>query len=50
MFSSLKEMLGEKLVQHNQSVDKPNEISTNELNGKSIALYFSLVSYHSIDR
>ncbi|CAF1053317.1 unnamed protein product [Adineta ricciae] len=41
MFSTLKEILGEKLVQHNQSDDKPSEISADELNGKSIALYFS---------
>ncbi|UJR24714.1 hypothetical protein I4U23_006088 [Adineta vaga] len=37
MVVSLKDLVGEKLLQHDQS----SEISTNELNGKSIAFYFS---------
>ena len=50
MFSSLEEIFGEKLVQYNESDGKSSEISTVELNGKSIAFYFSFVSRLSIYR
>lgn len=39
------ELFGEKLLQYNGVTNEINEISTNELNGKTIALYFSLVSF-----
>ncbi|CAF3901886.1 unnamed protein product, partial [Rotaria sp. Silwood1] len=38
---TFSELLGEKLLQHNESGNESNEISTNQLDGKTIALYFS---------
>ncbi|CAF3564612.1 unnamed protein product [Rotaria sp. Silwood2] len=35
------ELLGETLLQNNDSGNESNEISTNQLNGKTVALYFS---------
>lgn len=43
MATTITEILGEQLIQHNDSNTEPIQISTNELNGKTIALYFSLV-------
>ena len=41
MAATLTELLGEELVAHNES----KKISTNQLNGKMIALYFSYVAF-----
>ncbi|CAF3469367.1 unnamed protein product [Rotaria sp. Silwood1] len=41
MAMTFSELLGEKLLQHNESGNESNEISTNQLDGKTIALYFS---------
>ncbi len=43
MATTLNELLGEKLVQHNESDEKTSEVSTNEFDGKIVALYFSSV-------
>jgi hypothetical protein len=45
MSTTLNELLGENLVQHNESNDKLDEVSTSQLDGKTIVLYFSLVYY-----
>lgn len=39
--TTLKELLGDKLLQHNDSGDETVEISTDELNEKIVGLYFS---------
>jgi hypothetical protein len=41
--TSFTELLGEKLSQHNESNNETNEISTNELDGKHVGLYFASV-------
>jgi nucleoredoxin len=42
--TTFSELLGEQLLQYNlEGGDEANEISTNELNGKTVALYFSFV-------
>ncbi|CAF1118739.1 unnamed protein product [Rotaria sordida] len=38
---TFSELLGEKLLQHNESGDEYAEISTNQLHDKTVALYFS---------
>ncbi|CAF0809213.1 unnamed protein product [Rotaria sordida] len=38
---TFSELLGEQLLQHNQSGSESNQISTDQLNGKTVALYFS---------
>ncbi|CAF1685630.1 unnamed protein product [Rotaria magnacalcarata] len=38
---TLNELLGEEILQHNESDCKSAEVSTNQLNGKIVALYFS---------
>ncbi|CAF2960869.1 unnamed protein product [Rotaria sp. Silwood2] len=38
---TFSELLGEQLLQHNESGTESNEISTTQLNGKTVALYFS---------
>jgi hypothetical protein len=43
MAMSLNELLGEKLVQNNESDNKLNEETTSQLDGKTVALYFSFV-------
>jgi hypothetical protein len=44
MATTLETLLGEKLVEHNKSdTNQLNQISTNELNGKFVGLYLSLV-------
>jgi len=43
--TTFKELLGEKILQHKSSDDEIEEISTDELNGKTVALYFSLVFF-----
>jgi hypothetical protein len=43
MAISLNELLGEKLVQNNESDNKLNEVPTSQLDGKTLALYFSFV-------
>ncbi len=42
---TFNELLGEQLLQHNESNNESNQISTDQLNGKTVALYFSSV-YH----
>ncbi|CAF1172863.1 unnamed protein product [Rotaria sp. Silwood1] len=42
MATTLNELLGEQLLQHNESGDETSQIPTNQLNGKTIALYFSV--------
>jgi len=41
MSATFTELLGEKLIQHNESGEGTTEILTDQLNGKYIALYFS---------
>ncbi|CAF1135579.1 unnamed protein product [Adineta steineri] len=41
MATTLKDLLGEELVQYNQSDDKQFQIETNKLDGKNLAFYFS---------
>ncbi|CAF2584474.1 unnamed protein product [Rotaria sp. Silwood2] len=41
MATKFNELLGEELVQHNESGDESSLISTNQLDGKTVALYFS---------
>ncbi|CAF1002245.1 unnamed protein product [Rotaria sp. Silwood1] len=41
MATKLNELLGENLVQHNESGDETSLISTSQLVGKTLALYFS---------
>jgi hypothetical protein len=44
MGKTLNELLGNQLIQHNESDEnETNEISTDQLNGKTVALYFSFV-------
>ncbi|CAF4033577.1 unnamed protein product, partial [Rotaria sp. Silwood1] len=38
---TFSELLGEQLLQHNESGSESNQISTDQLNGKTVALYFS---------
>lgn len=41
--TTFTELLGDQLIQQNESNNETNQISSNELNGKTIALYFSFV-------
>ncbi|CAF1163296.1 unnamed protein product [Rotaria sordida] len=41
MATKLNELLGEELVRHNESDDESSRISTSQLNGKTLVLYFS---------
>ncbi|CAF2625664.1 unnamed protein product [Rotaria sp. Silwood2] len=41
---TFNELLGEQLLEHNESNNESNQISTNELNEKSVGLYFSAYS------
>lgn len=41
----MSELLGEKLLQHAE----PNRISSSQLNGKTVCLYFSFVALEVID-
>ena len=43
MEESFNKLLGEQLVEHNESTNESNEISTNQLNGKNVGLYFGSV-------
>jgi hypothetical protein len=43
MAITLNELLGDKLVQYDESAGETKEISINELDGKNVALYFSFV-------
>ena len=45
MSTTLGELLGEQILQHNEDGKGSNQISTSQLNGKTIALYFSYVNY-----
>ncbi len=45
MASTFNELLGEQLLEHNESDNEPIQISTNELNGKRVGLYFGSVYY-----
>ena len=49
MTTTFGELLGEQLLQYNESSGEANEISTNELHGKTVALYFSFVIDISIE-
>ena len=40
---TLHELLGKRLFQQNESGDELSQISTSQLKGKTVALYFSLV-------
>ncbi len=42
---TLNELLGEQLLQHSKDDNELNQISTNQLNGKTVALYFSSVDF-----
>ena len=41
--TKLKDLLGEKLLQGNDSTNELKEIPTHQLDGKTVALYFSSV-------
>jgi hypothetical protein len=43
MTITINELLGEQLLEHNASNNELNQISTNQLNGKSFGLYFASV-------
>ncbi len=45
MTSKFNELLGEKLLEHNESDEKTNEVSINVLDGKYLGLYFSFVHF-----
>ena len=45
MVKTIKELLGEQLIEHDASNNGIKQISTDELNGKSIALYFGFICY-----
>ncbi len=45
MTSKFNELLGEKLLEHNESDQKINEVSINVLDGKYLGLYFSFVHF-----
>jgi hypothetical protein len=49
MATTFTELLGEQLLQHNESGDQLIHIATNQLNGKTIALYFSSVFISQFD-
>jgi hypothetical protein len=49
MSTTLSELLGEQILQHNEDGKGSNQISTNQLNGKTIALYFSYVNHQMIE-
>ena len=40
---TFSKLLGEQLLEHNESNNEPNQISTNQLNGKKVGLYFASV-------
>ncbi|CAF1582805.1 unnamed protein product [Rotaria sordida] len=42
--TTLNELLGEQLLEHNESNNELNQISINELNGKGVGLYFATYS------
>jgi hypothetical protein len=42
--TTLQDLFGEQLIEHNKSGDGLNQIQTNELKGKFVAIYFSSVS------
>ena len=44
MSTTLNELLGVELLQHNESDQQTKTISTNELQGKTVAIYFSYVT------
>ncbi|CAF4294027.1 unnamed protein product, partial [Rotaria sp. Silwood2] len=44
MTTTFNELLGEQLLEHNESNSESNQISTNELNGKNVGLYFAAYS------
>lgn len=46
---TFSELLGDKILQHGESGNESIEISTDQLNGKTVALYFSLVYSYFID-
>jgi hypothetical protein len=50
MATTFNELLGEHLLQHSESGNESTEVSTNQLNGKIVALYFSYVYYKLIER
>ncbi len=41
--TSFNELLGEQLLEHNESNNELNQISTNQLNGKTIGFCFASV-------
>ena len=44
MTTEIEKLLGSQVLQHNKSGEKEfSQVPTNELNGKLIGLYFSLV-------
>ncbi len=43
MATTFNELLGEQLLEHNESNNETKQISTNELNGKNVGLYFAYV-------
>jgi hypothetical protein len=45
MAKTFSEILGEHIVEHNESGDGSKTVSTDQLNGKTVALYFSYVYY-----
>jgi hypothetical protein len=45
MTTTFTELLGEQLLHHNESNNEVHQISTDQLNGKTVALYFSLVYF-----
>jgi hypothetical protein len=49
MSTTLNELLGDQLLQHNEVGKESNQISTNQLNGKTVALYFSFVYSQMIE-
>ncbi|CAF4734521.1 unnamed protein product [Rotaria sp. Silwood1] len=44
MIKTFNKLLGEQLLEHNESNNESNQISTNELNGKHVGLYFAAYS------
>jgi hypothetical protein len=50
MTTTIKELLGEQLLEHNAFNNELNQISTNQLNGKAVGLYFASVYNQTIER
>ena len=44
IMTTFTELFGEQLLQYNEPSGDTNELSTNELHGKTVVLYFSFVS------